>query len=218
MFDRHDLLHVDPATWRTVLGRHPAIAGLPLIADWARRGWPVIVRRFGADEAEESIPAAIPLPPAHGKRRVALSFPSEVPLAPRPAVPLREASAVAPSTWETTIAALSAIGEDIGCGPHVYGALLWQHLTGLAYLSDRSDLDLLWAPRDAPSARDLVGRLAALEEHSPVRLDGEIRCSDGAGVNWRELAETPPDGRVLAKTPRGVELRRVRDLFQAGAP
>ena len=218
MFDRHDLLHVDPDTWRAMLERRPALAGVPLIADWARRGWPVIVRRFGADEAEDSIPAAVPLPPAHGKRRIALSFPPQAPLASRSAVHLREASAVAPSAWQPMLVTLSQIGEDTGSGPHVYGALLWQHLTGLAYLSDRSDLDLLWVPRDALSARHLVERLAALDEHSPVRLDGEIRCNDGAGVNWRELAETPPDGQVLAKTRRGVELRPLRDLFQGGTP
>ena len=218
MFARHDLLHVDPDTWRATLGHHPAIAGLPLLADWARRGWPVIVRRFGADENEDSIPTAVPLPPAQGKRRIALSFPPAAPVAPRPSVHLREASTAAPDAWQPTIAALSQIGADLDDEPRVYGALLWQHLTGLAYLTDRSDLDLLWSPRDAPSARDLVERLAALEAHGLVRLDGEILCSDGAGINWRELAETPPDGQVLAKTRRGVALRPVQDLFPGGAP
>ena len=50
-----------------------------------------------------------------------------------------------------------------------------------------------------------------------MRLDGELELSDGAGVNWRELAQSAhgQHGDVLVKTMDGVELRTKAKLFQA---
>jgi phosphoribosyl-dephospho-CoA transferase len=38
-----------------------------------------------------------------------------------------------------------------------------------------------------------VERLRQLDAASPVRLDGELQLPDGAGVNWRELAQNSDD-------------------------
>ena len=200
-----------------MLSRHPAVAGLPLIADWGRLGRPAVVRRRLPGEAADGVPAAVPLPPALGKRRVAFSFPAGAGLTRLPPVLLRDAAPFAPAAWGATIDELLAIGAAVASPPRVFGALLWQHQTGLAYLSATSDIDLLWAPRDAPTTRHLLDRLRALEERSPVRLDGEVECPDGAGVAWRELADAPPGGEVLAKTLGGVELRSTARLFPEAA-
>ena len=52
-------------------------------------------------------------------------------------------------------------------------------------------------------------RLRQLDAASPVRLDGELQLPDGAGVNWRELAQNSDDehSQVLVKTMDGVEVR-----------
>src|SRR6476646_11913346 len=76
MLRRHDLLRAEPAAWRAMLRSQPSVADLPLIADWARLGRSVIVRRRMASDVSDSVPAALPLPPCHGKLRVAFSFSS----------------------------------------------------------------------------------------------------------------------------------------------
>ena len=95
--------------------------------------------------------------------------------------------------------------------PRVFGALLWEHTTGLPYLTARSDLDLLWSISDERSAALLVEGLRRLDADGPVRLDGELELPDGAAVNWRELANQ--SGEVLVKTMDGVEVRAKTGLF-----
>jgi phosphoribosyl-dephospho-CoA transferase len=98
----------------------------------------------------------------------------------------------------------------------VFGALLWEHTTGLPYLSTQSDLDLLWLTSEELGAHSLVERLRQLDTASPVRLDGELQLPDGAGVNWRELAQNSDDehSQVLVKTMGGVEVRIKAGLFR----
>ena len=74
---RHDLLRAEPAAWDAMLRCHPGLGDLPLVADWARLRWPVIVRRRIAGDSVDSVPAALPLPPCHGKLRLAFSFSSD---------------------------------------------------------------------------------------------------------------------------------------------
>jgi phosphoribosyl-dephospho-CoA transferase len=212
---RHDLLRADPAAWDVMLRCHPGIADLPLVADWARLDRPVIVRRRMVGDFAASVPAALPLPPCLGKRRLAFSFTSGEAVTALPPVLLRDAARTAPTEWQEVVAALLALGDAIKVTPRVFGALLWQHTTGLPYLSEQSDLDLLWQISDEHTALSLVERLRRLDAESPVRLDGELELPDGAGVNWRELAQSRPfqGDDLLVKTMDGVEVRTRAALF-----
>jgi phosphoribosyl-dephospho-CoA transferase len=213
---RHDLLRADPAAWDAMLRCHPGVADLPLVADWARLDRPVIVRRRMVGDFAASVPTALPLPPCHGKRRLAFSFTSGEAVTALPPVLLRDAARTAPTEWQEVVAALLALGDAIKVTPRVFGALLWQHTTGLPYLRAQSDLDLLWLISDERTALSLVERLLRLDAASPVRLDGELELPDGAGVNWRELAQSraDPGDELLVKTMDGVEVRTRAALFR----
>jgi phosphoribosyl-dephospho-CoA transferase len=215
MLRRHDLLRADPGSWDAMLRCHPGIADLPLVADWARLDRPVIVRRRMGGDFADSVPTALPLPPCHGKRRLAFSFTSGEAVTALPPVLLRDAARTAPTEWQPVVAALLDLGDAIEIAPRVFGALLWQHMTGLPYLSARSDLDLLWSISEKRTAFSLVERLLRLDAESPVRLDGELELPDGAGVNWRELAQSRPfqGDDLLVKTMDGVEIRTRAALF-----
>jgi phosphoribosyl-dephospho-CoA transferase len=204
---RHDLLHVAPDVWASVL-RTP-LADLPLLAKWADRGWPAIVRRRGEADNRHLVPVGVPLPPAAGKRRVALLIPPEGVLQ-RSRPPLLHASASAADPhWRSTIEALVAVGARSGIEPAAFGSLLWQHLTGLAYLTPHSDLDVLWPIPANFDVHSLVCNIAQVQRDAPLRIDGEIIFPDGSAVNWRELwnARQAADGAtVLAKTVESVRL------------
>jgi phosphoribosyl-dephospho-CoA transferase len=216
MWRRHDLLRADPAAWDAMLRCHPGVADLPLVADWARLDRPVIVRRRMVGDFVDSVPTALPLPPCHGKRRLAFSFSSAAAITTLPPVMLRDAARTAPVEWQPVVGALLDLGDAIEIAPRVFGGLLWQHTTGLPYLSVQSDLDLLWSISDERNALELVERLLRLDAASPVRLDGELELPDGAGVNWRELAlsRADPGDELLVKTMDGVEVRTRAALFR----
>lgn len=216
MLCRHDLLRADPVAWSAMLSDRPSLADLPLVADWARLGRPVIVRRRMAGDLVDSVPVGLPLPPSHGKRRLAFSLSSRAAVTALPPVLLSEAAPTAPAKWQPIISALLDLGEELNIAPCVFGALLWEHTTGLSYLTMQSDLDLLWPISDERTVLRLIDRLRRLDAESPVPLDGEMALPDGAGVNWRELAQTieEENGDVLVKTMDVVELRPKHCLFR----
>jgi phosphoribosyl-dephospho-CoA transferase len=214
---RHELLHVAPDVWASVL---PApLAGLPLLAGWADRGWPAIVRRRGETDSRHLVPVGVPLPPAAGKRRVALLIPPEG-IVQRAHPPLLHASAVAAeSNWQPTVDALVAVGARSGIEPAAFGSLLWQHLTGLSYLTPRSDLDVLWQIPADFDVHSLIRDIAQVQRDAPMRIDGEIVFPDGSAVNWRELwnaHQSAVRGTVLAKTVENVRLFDVASLASVG--
>jgi phosphoribosyl-dephospho-CoA transferase len=216
MLRRHDLLRPDSIAWDAMLRCHPGFADLPLVAEWAQLGRPVIVRRRVVGDFADSVPAALPLPPCLGKRRLAFSLFSGEAVTALPPVLLRDAARTAPAAWQPVVGALLDLGDAIEIAPRVFGALLWQHTTGLPYLSVQSDLDLLWSISDERNALELVERLLRLDAASPVRLDGELELPDGAGVNWRELAlsRADPGDELLVKTMDSVEVRTRAALFR----
>jgi phosphoribosyl-dephospho-CoA transferase len=216
MLRRHDLLRPDSTAWDAMLRRQPGFVDLPLVAEWAQLDWPVIVRRRMVGDFADSVPAALPLPPYLGKRRLAFSFSSGEAVTALPPVLLCHAAQTAPAEWQPVTGALLDLGDAVGTAPRVFGALLWQHTTGLPYLSARSDLDLIWPISDERTALSLVERLLRLDAESPVRLDGELEMPDGAGLNWRELAQSgaDPSDELLVKTMDGVEMRTRAALFR----
>jgi phosphoribosyl-dephospho-CoA transferase len=216
---RHDLLHVAPDVWASALARRPALAGLPLLEHWADREWPVIVRRRAEGEEPDLVPVGVPLPPAAGKCRIALVLPPDGVLQRASPPLLRAAAKVADPGWHATIASLLALGARTGAEPSAFGSLLWQHLTGLPYLSPQSDLDVLWpvpADCDVPS---VVAGIAQVQREAPLRIDGEVVFPDGSAVNWRELwnaHRAAHHATVLAKTLESVCLLDIASL--PGAP
>jgi phosphoribosyl-dephospho-CoA transferase len=83
----------------------------------------------------------------------------------------------------------------------------------LAYLSDRSDLDLVLDVRRDTDLNELAASVAEIEADAPMRFDGELMREDGAAVNWREFHAGA--GLVLIKTIDNVGLLD-RDLFVSG--
>ena len=199
-----------------MLEGRPELAEIPLVADWALLSRPVIVRRRSPGERTGDIPAALPLPPSHGKQRIALSFPPEASIARLPSVLLEDAALAAPAAWQPTVAALLECGRKASSVPSVFGALLWEYATRLPYLTARSDLDLLWPVSSEEEASLLVGELLRLDCDGPVRIDGELLLPDGAAVHWREYADATSE--VLAKTMDGVEVRPKAELFREPVP
>ncbi|RZF61114.1 malonate decarboxylase holo-[acyl-carrier-protein] synthase [Sphingomonas populi] len=194
--DRHRLVHLDPSRWPDVLAAHPASRDIPEVAGWAAAGWPLIARRPLCDDKAGFVPLGLPLPPSLGKRRLAFAVPPDAILSDGPPPLLADAAEQAPMEWRQTIAKIVALDPETRC----FGSLAWMHLTGLAYLSLTSDLDLLWHVADA----DDTARLAPILEvdiTAPMRLDGEFITPSGYAIQWREWMSEASE--VLVKTTDG---------------
>jgi phosphoribosyl-dephospho-CoA transferase len=210
---RHALARIAPDAWPALVAA-AGFDGEPLLRNWAARGWPLIVRRPAPGETGETgVPLGLPLPPSAGKRRIALCVPPEQIVAYGALPTLDETARHAPAAWRACLGEAGALAARHQVSCRVFGALAWQTLTGLDYLHDGSDLDLLFdVPAEVRALDALLAGLAALAARAPMRIDGELVRGDGAGVNWRELHA---GGEVVMKTATDVVLCDV-DAFLEG--
>ncbi|EIZ77394.1 phosphoribosyl-dephospho- transferase [Novosphingobium sp. Rr 2-17] len=193
---RHTLAYVAPDAWREMVAGETDT----VLLNWAASGWPAIVRRPDCSDSGNSVPLGVPLPPAMGKRRVALRCQAEAIEQTRGLPSLRDAAASAPNSWQIDIATVLMLAPDAAC----YGSLAWSHLTGLAYLSDTSDLDLALACADADEADRLAAGLSTIAACAKMGIDAELIAPSGAAVQWREWHSVAPE--VVVKSMAGAEL------------
>ncbi|MDF0516938.1 malonate decarboxylase holo-[acyl-carrier-protein] synthase [Bradyrhizobium yuanmingense] len=210
---RHDLVFVSPAGWRAMLDERGDLAIDCLLARWPKMRWPTVRRRALACE-ESGLALGLPLPPSAGKKRISLLVDIEhVTYVARPPV-LRQVRAYAPRNWWPTLDRLGALAIRHAVDGRVFGSLAWQSLTGLDYVTARSDLDVLFEFRRETDIDRFVADLAAIEADAPMRLDGELMNADGAAVNWREFHGGASE--LLVKSVERVVLLG-RDQFVSGA-
>ncbi|MQT14830.1 malonate decarboxylase holo-[acyl-carrier-protein] synthase [Segnochrobactrum spirostomi] len=211
---RHDLLVLDPTAWTAALAGTPHAAD-DLVAGWAAAGFPAMVRRRTPDEPS-GVPVGVPLPPARGKARIALILPEAATIERRPPLRLVEAADRAPPAWASALDALMLAGDAHGSMPRCFGSLLWQHLTGLAYLTPSSDIDVIWPIGEATDRMGLLRAIEEIDRAGPVRIDGEFVFASGEAVNWRELVRSrsePGAGEVLVKAMDGVRIAPAGELL-----
>src|SRR5205807_67055 len=81
----------------------PELAGEPIPEGWARAGRPLVVRRPTCSDTAGLVPLGLPLPPSHGKRRIAVSLAAADIVVSAPPPLLADAAAAAPAAWRATI-------------------------------------------------------------------------------------------------------------------
>lgn len=213
MLRRHSLVTLNDAGWDEALsGLPPACA--PHAAAWRQASRPLVARRADPDRPG-AVPLGIPLPPDADGRKLRIP----VTVAPAglagiaPPLALEDCLPAAPAAWQTPLATLARACRDAGAPLCAFGSLAMQRLTGLRYLTETSDVDVLAAPA---SASQLARVLALLDEAaSRVPLDGEIRFPDSRAVawkEWRDAGRSAPGTRVLVKHDAGVALASVAAL------
>ncbi len=155
----------------------------------------------------------LPLPPSAGKKRLSfLLQPHDIRSIARPPW-LNATRGSAPARWRPTLDRLGELASRHSVQARVFGSLAWQALTGLDYLTSRSDLDLLLDVGRNTNLDHLAADLAAIEAEAPMRFDGELMREDGVAVNWREFHGGA--SKVLVKSIDAVGLLE-REQFVSG--
>jgi phosphoribosyl-dephospho-CoA transferase len=209
---RHDLVWVDPCCLRQHLHGEIAPSERALVQEWFEHGRPAVVRRSEAHTPDGMINLGIPLSPQRGRLRIALTLAAKVVRDIQPPLLLTRVTPHAPATWQAPLRYLAAAAEAMQLPLRVYGSLLWQHLTGEPYVTERSDVDLLFRVRDAFHLRSAMTLLLQWERETGLRADGELLLADGSGVAWRELLHG--DGPVLVKRIAAADLLARADVLQ----
>jgi len=204
---RHDLAYVRSEAWPGLLHGQAEDEMEPDLMAWAALGRPAIFRRRTCSDAADIVPLGLPLPPGMGRKRLALSCPPAAVMRTAPPPLLRDALPAAPARWHPAIGTLLESTPSCRC----FGSLAWQYLTGLSYLADTSDLDLLVECGSDADARRVTALLTDVAERAPMRIDAELITPCGTAVQWREWLSKNPE--LLVKSHTGSALIAREALF-----
>lgn len=204
---RHQLVRLTPMAWSRVLAQHSTHDARPCLEHWAAGGLPLVIARQSAGQGEQALCLGLPAPAHWGRQRLSLQvrrsdvihfdhFPG-----PREIVKLLPPASRA--AWLALCYALAA--QEVRT--RVYGSFGWQILTGLSYVREQSDLDLLLLVDDAAAADAVVAMLDRSGFNAP-RLDGELGFVNGSDVAWREWRawRARRVEKILVKRVHGVSL------------
>ncbi len=133
----------------------------------------------------------LPLPLRFGKRRISIQAMTGAILDVRRPPALSQVITAAPPRWQRALRTLERLARNAGIDFRTHGSVAWQFLTGEAYVSSTSDIDLLWRPSSQADLEAGVAMLSAWEQRSGIRADGEVLLPDGSGMSWREWLRRP---------------------------
>jgi phosphoribosyl-dephospho-CoA transferase len=217
LFARHGLVWIRPECRAAVAAQVADDATHTHITAWLAADRPLVVARQSCGEIQtDKISVGLAIPPAQGKRRIALSVAAHDIARYAPPLRLAEAIAHAPAEWQPALAELDAAAANIDIELRVFGSLAWQALSGLPYLTPRSDIDLLWHPRSHTQLQQGIALLARWEKSSGLRADGEVLFGGSSAVSWREWSalKSGDDQRVLVKRPSSAGLVAAHELLE----
>ena len=212
---RHDMAWVDRDNGWRIIDQFANRGIRALLHDWIAARFPFVVRRqseCGA-RAPDVLALGLALPPLAGKQRIALEVPANAiaRIAPAPALEVVSERITAHS--RAPLLLLQELAMQSRVEFRVFGSAAWEALTGLAYLSNQSDLDLLWHPQDATQLARSLEILERWQRATGIHADGEIIFPEHEAVAWREWSYRRDTASVLVKRLNGVALRTRADLL-----
>jgi phosphoribosyl-dephospho-CoA transferase len=198
---------------RAVARNEPMREALDL---WCARDWPLVVRRNDdiGMVSPGRVAAGLPLPPSHGKGRLALHLQGSGIARCKAPLALGAVAHALPPLWQRPLAALDDATRNVNVHLSVFGSAAWQAITGLDYLHDDSDVDLLFRPANLDEIDIVASLYEKCERDIGRRIDCEILFPGDDAVAWREWAQAERSACVLAKNVDRVALVK-RSTLQA---
>lgn len=216
MAGRHNRVWLTLQGWQHALENAPA-AYRDEMAAWRDALWPVIARRADADVRCDDVCLGIALPPRPAcgtKPRIALRVRRAHVSRVLPPIELETIAAAIPPGWQDAYRSLVRDAAASACSLKVFGSVALQAMTGMAYITPSSDIDVLFHPTDQTGLKQAV---ALLERHAPyLPLDGEFVFPTGEAVSWKEWSQamrSDKQQRVLVKGAQAVRLATTADLL-----
>ena len=201
--------------WPATAARHALVAQAAdaetraSIERWLDAEWPLVVRRPDPPVtlSPSRVHLGLPLPRGQGRRRLAFVLARHHVARVAPPPTLQWVGAALPAAWQCALGALDRDARALGVTLRAFGSAAWQALTGLDYLREGSDIDVVFHPESRAQLDATLASFDAWEARSDRRVDAEIMFDGGRAVAWREWRQASgADDRVLAKSLAGAAL------------
>jgi phosphoribosyl-dephospho-CoA transferase len=208
---RHSLVWIDRSHWQQYLLEKLPSDRLAAATAWFQSGRPAVARRRQAAEPA-GVSLGIPLSPANGRERIALTLADDAIRKIQLPPSLARVIPAAPPTWQPALTQLTHAAQKGGVSFRVYGSLAWQYLTGECHVTKNSDVDLLFYPADYLQLTFSLKLLQDWEQKTGLRADGECISASGMAIAWREMLRT--SDKLLTKDISSAQLRPRAEIFQ----
>ena len=176
--------------------------GDDVLRTWLAQGHPLIVRSPCLSPDGANVCVGLSLPPNPQKHRLAFELPRAL---------VREVAP--PPLWPHATEVLQqfqSAAEAGGAELRTFGSHAWQHLTGLPYVTETSDIDLLIFTNSRRSWEITRQHLEQIAWPTSPKIDLEIVLDGDASFSWREFCTSPE--RLLFKGNSRVWLGNKRDV------
>ena len=205
---RHDLVWLSSKGWHDhVLPQAADAVAAECLAHWLARRLPLVVARQTL--GDPALALGLAAPALWEKRRLSLTVPRDTVLYHDRFPKAADIRHLLPGRLRGQWVDLAGALGELATNPRVHGSYGWQRITGLDYVTPRSDIDLHMSVFDA----DIADRAVAALEHfgwKGPRIDGELLFPSGDAVAWREWQQWRRGSvdRIMVKRLYGVVLEK----------
>lgn len=180
------------------------------ILEWFQKGFPGIVRRPCFSE-EKKICIGVPFPPSLGKLRLSCELPMEKIKTIKKPPTLMECQKAFPKDSSEALNKLQIALDEKKLSAYTVGSIAWETLTGISYVTENSDIDLLFIVESKKEFDSLDETLEKWHSEIKQKCDIEVMLSNGNGFLWKEHRQS--NGEVLVKGNSKVFRASPEQLF-----
>lgn len=207
---RHDLVWLDKNYCKSNEFLISSFSDKSIILNWINNNNPFIVTRQ-LDNNENNTNLAFLLPLEEGKKRVGAIVNTKAIYKITSPIKLFDVLLNIEKKWHVPLKELADAFLSFGIELFVFGSSMWESIIGKKYMTENSDVDLLWKPK---SFFELELGLKYLEEWMnkyPLKIDGEVEFLCESACSWKELMND--DNNIIIKRVNKVSLESKLDFI-----
>ncbi|PHR68991.1 MAG: malonate decarboxylase holo-[acyl-carrier-protein] synthase [Arcobacter sp.] len=178
---------------------------------WIKNAHPFIVAKQ-EDQKSEKIRLGFLLPLEKGKHRVSLLIDKKVLIKSSKPPKLSRIISSLDEKWQEPLAQLIHSFEELKINLLVFGSAMWQYYVKKRYMSDSSDIDLLWTCFCPNKLNTALLILKQWREKYSLNIDGEVEFKEGFSCSWQELLNE--DEKLIVRTLTSVSLELKTKYFK----
>lgn len=115
--------------------------------------------------------------------------------------------------WQSPLKELVDSFSSLELELSIFGSSMWQYIIDEKYMTENSDIDLLWKPLSLEQLEKGLAILKKWMAKYPLKIDGEVEFLCGSSCSWKELLND--DENIIVKRVNGVSLESKSEFINS---
>ncbi len=178
---------------------------------WIKNSHPFLVAKQESTKSEK-IRLGFLLPLEKGKRRISLLIDKKALIKSSAPIKLSKIISSLDKKWQEPLRELIYSFNELKIALHVFGSAMWQYYLKKRYMSEASDIDLLWTCYCKDKINTALLILKQWKKKYSLKIDGEVEFKEGCSCSWQELLNE--DEKFIVRTLTAVSLESKTKYFK----